>query len=69
MLGVYKDPEGESVFNKTTSGGGAHISSSQMNTNVVADRNTIDTLRKRVRELEGIVNTKKVNGYTVYDLY
>ena len=48
MVGLYRDPEGKKVFSKT--------GPSQTNLPPTSDSDTIDTLRRRVQELENEVS-------------
>ena len=57
MIGLYRDPTGERVFENY----GKSSSKSQVPAMVAAavdvDRDSIDTLKRRVRELEGVLST------------
>ena len=58
MIGLYRDPTGERVFEKY----GKSSSKSQVPTGMVAavagvDHDSIDTLKRRVKELEGVLST------------
>ena len=61
MAGLYKDPQGEKVFEKTNSRSG-DIGNSK------AITNSADTeyLRKRIRELESMVAKQQVFLYREY---
>ena len=47
MVGLYRDPEGKTIFSKTDP--------SQANAPPTSDQCTIDTLKRRVQELENVV--------------
>ena len=57
MIGLYRDPTGERVFEKY----GKSSSKSQVPTVVAAaagiDHDSIDTLKRRVKELEGVLSS------------
>ena len=48
MVGLYRDPEGKKIFSKTDP--------SQANVPPTTDSDTIDTLKRRVQELENEVS-------------
>jgi len=48
MVGLYRDPEGKKIFAKTDP--------SQANVPPTSDSDTIDTLKRRVQELENEVS-------------
>ena len=48
MVGLYKDPEGKMLFTRTNP--------SQGNINSSMDKDTIESLKKRVQELESEVS-------------
>ena len=48
MVGLYRDPEGKKIFSKTDP--------SQANMPPTTDSDTIDTLKRRVQELENEVS-------------
>ena len=53
MVGLYRDPTGEKVFEKYNK----PSSRSQLPAAVHGSGDNIDSLKKRVRELEGILST------------
>ena len=57
MIGLYRDPTGERVFENYAKSS----SKSQVPTVVAAvvgvDHDSIDTLKRRVKELEGVLST------------
>ena len=57
MVGLYKDPHGEKVFQKTTS---KSVDTQLGNTKVNTDSADTEYLRKRVRELETMVANQQV---------
>ena len=64
MIGLYRDPTGERVFEKY----GKSSSKSQVPTGMVAavagiDHDSIDTLKRRVKELEGVLSTHVCRHY------
>jgi hypothetical protein len=59
MIGLYRDPTGERVFEKY----GKSSSKSQVPTAVAAAAGIdIDTLKRRVKELEGVLSTHVRNA-------
>jgi len=58
MVGLYRDPEGKMVFSKTDP--------SQANMPPTSDQCTIDSLKRRVQELE---NEVTVIGACIYVFY
>ena len=61
MIGLYKDPKGENVFSDTHTG---DVASAGIVGSLQLQRGTAfgteDTLRKRIKELEGILSTYQV---------
>ena len=60
MIGLYKDPKGENVFSDTHTGditSAGIVGSLQRGTTAFG---TEDTLRKRIRELEGVLSSYQV---------
>ena len=58
MVGLYRDPEGKMIFSKTDP--------SRTNMPPTSDQDTIDSLRRRVQELE---NEVPVLGYVDTSLW
>ena len=56
MVGVYKDPKGEKVFDMSVE---MTIAAAERNT-ASADSDTVTSLKRRITELEGIVSTYQV---------
>ena len=60
MIGLYKDPKGESVFSDFHTNDGGIAGSVQLNRGTVAF-GTEETLRKKIIELESVLCTYKVS--------
>ena len=69
MIGLYKDPKGENVLVHHSSSGDALASiggrgTRQQLTRIVDSQSTEDSLRKRIKDLEGIISRYSVSFYS-----
>ena len=55
MVGLYNDPYGETVFTSSNPSSGESLSTTY------ADKETIESLRKRIRELEHDISQNQVS--------
>ncbi len=60
MVGLYKDPKGEAIFERTST----HSTIPGLSSNELDERdNEMNTLRRRIKELEDEVKKKEVSNY------
>lgn len=63
MVGLYHDPQGESVFKSTNP---STLETPITIRSASTDKETIESLRKRIRELETDVSQYQVSHYSYY---